>query len=1261
MRFHLNLIGKAVFGRFLIVSMLLQVIGVFSPLSVFAAETYTPIAAANADQTHYRWRVDDAGENWAAAEDTALADHPVETNIRLRMLLDNTGIDPSFGTAASYDLFDTAGGTQVTPYISETAGGYVYLLESFIDSETNFHCRVKVFTEGGSLSSPTSVTDVTNFGGGGWCQSMTIDASNGYLFVGGTNQNNSYYTEAVRYSIGGGSLSYVDTKVFTGEYGGVDGMSAYSDALYVVAGAEFYRADYSSFTGAHVTKALSYSGESIKAYGSYVYVGTAYGYIYRFNRTGAMDAASSVRPYTTSSTSSYVYSMSLDADGNLIYGNKYSGTYKFGKVILSTFTLSTSITRTTKNYTAYVEYGQADGVAIDTVNNLLFVGGHAQSDYLDVIDLGTMTLKGTLAQGEYTSYGAMSFDASSGNLYVAMYDDISGYDRTFATLNRITTVPGSIDPQLQYGEKGISCSDVSAWTNVPTVATSEVWEYADSTHVVDGGLTSNISGGLTDPSGSFSAGKVIESTSSHDIALDGDVFTEVEFTLASTVYAVGSYCFRAVDADGAVTMTSISGPAEISTTGGHEIFQLEASSSHTDSKIDSSGTYIYMLGYGAGSSYPNIVQKVRASDLEHVTTFSVAGHYVYGFDIDSTGTYGYFLVSAYDEWGSPTQEKILKVQLSNMSIVDSDNVTFAIEASYSVNVFLGPSGSHLYVIGISNYDSVIAKYNISTSVSSVYNLSTDLGLSDFFLSAAVSGSGYAFTGTDDGNVMKFNLNDGSDVSPAFLLSYNVSNALDTDWDDHVYVSVNSTDSYVYAAGYDETEAAGYAVKLNLADLTEVAGTYATSATLIGIFDGAIDVSATHGDDYVYYVATTAPVDYPNATNSIFRVNFTTAPLSIGLVQTLSSGVYSWHPTTIVVDQTDAYYGIYDADTVEPPNDDLYAVSLATFSMTKSPISFTEGTYDPAPPAPSASYPTTINVVRLGRLKAGTATTAGVSFVLSRELSGTLTVTFPEEFTLNEASTPTKSACLSVPVINNTTHTVTATKTSCSGSVFISGIGITTPSTPGNYIISWINDDPGQSIVTILSEDQVNVTANVDPFLTFDVDTNTDCSLAAGGGDNDISLGVLASGVVSTGSEHVCLSLDTNAAGGAIVEYKAANKGLSSAAAGYVIGNAQTEGAQVDLDGQSLDGMGLCVSATSVVTTTPAGSIVSVAPYNGTCGNHVVGSINTSFDEIFNTALDAVDGNGYRSVDILVKAMSVGTTPAASDYTNTLTFRATGTF
>ncbi|GEM_PF-3371969 len=230
-------------------------------------------------------------------------------------------------------------------------------------------------------------------------------------------------------------------------------------------------------------------------------------------------------------------------------------------------------------------------------------------------------------------------------------------------------------------------------------------------------------------------------------------------------------------------------------------------------------------------------------------------------------------------------------------------------------------------------------------------------------------------------------------------------------------------------------------------------------------------------------------------------------------------------------------------------------------------------------------------------------------------------------------------------------------------------------------------DSGSLGVPIISTDTAGITGSVKASLTFRATaSSTTCDNAGSpaGAGGTVALGVLASSAIvssdvanslgtsptSTTSitpNHICTFATTNASSGYTVSVRSDRNGTnlpntgslySAVATGDTIGS--SSGAMTAGTAQ----WGVCVGSTvapGVATTTPTGNApTAVSPFNGTCtaaasGN--VGAITTSAQNILSAA--GVGQNSF--AQLLVKATVSGTTPAHTDYTQTLIFIATGTF
>ncbi|MFC1639038.1 beta strand repeat-containing protein, partial [Patescibacteria group bacterium] len=139
---------------------------------------------------------------------------------------------------------------------------------------------------------------------------------------------------------------------------------------------------------------------------------------------------------------------------------------------------------------------------------------------------------------------------------------------------------------------------------------------------------------------------------------------------------------------------------------------------------------------------------------------------------------------------------------------------------------------------------------------------------------------------------------------------------------------------------------------------------------------------------------------------------------------------------------------------------------------------------------SVSAETTLNRPHFDRLQINEP---DVPFTLSFELAGTstgtLTISFPSGFSGIDVTSAT-GTCSDAGTIAGwsapDTRTAQATKTGCAGTVSVSGITIDLPGDVDSYVIEWSNDD-GAGAVAITDDDQITVSSNVDPSITFDID------------------------------------------------------------------------------------------------------------------------------------------------------------------------------
>jgi hypothetical protein len=166
-------------------------------------------------------------------------------------------------------------------------------------------------------------------------------------------------------------------------------------------------------------------------------------------------------------------------------------------------------------------------------------------------------------------------------------------------------------------------------------------------------------------------------------------------------------------------------------------------------------------------------------------------------------------------------------------------------------------------------------------------------------------------------------------------------------------------------------------------------------------------------------------------------------------------------------------------------------------------------------------------------------------------------------------------------------------------------------------------------------------ATVAPSITFSIYTDSE-----GSPPFATTFGNLLPATVTNAADKLWVSLTTNADNGAEVWINSANAGLTSAHAGSTISSATANLSS------ATSGYGAQVAA---VTQTSGGPLASASPYNGSANN--VGALATNLTPIFTTTAPITGGSG----DLYLMAKAASTTPAAGDYTDTLSFTVAGSF
>lgn len=172
---------------------------------------------------------------------------------------------------------------------------------------------------------------------------------------------------------------------------------------------------------------------------------------------------------------------------------------------------------------------------------------------------------------------------------------------------------------------------------------------------------------------------------------------------------------------------------------------------------------------------------------------------------------------------------------------------------------------------------------------------------------------------------------------------------------------------------------------------------------------------------------------------------------------------------------------------------------------------------------------------------------------------------------------------------------------------------------------------------------ISTASTVSPKLTFDIDvaaTDLDNSVTATG------FGDLFAGSVTDSQQKIWVDFDTNGESGGRVYVVANNAGLQSARASYLI-SAVTGNLTSLSEGFGAQGYS--------ATQSSGGPFAVTAAYNLSSNNVAV--TDTTIREIFTTSNPTAAGRGA----FLLKAKSSAVTPAASDYTETLTVIASASF
>lgn len=255
-------------------------------------------------------------------------------------------------------------------------------------------------------------------------------------------------------------------------------------------------------------------------------------------------------------------------------------------------------------------------------------------------------------------------------------------------------------------------------------------------------------------------------------------------------------------------------------------------------------------------------------------------------------------------------------------------------------------------------------------------------------------------------------------------------------------------------------------------------------------------------------------------------------------------------------------------------------------------------------------------------------------------------------TLTVSATDVKITCASGPCSGLFTQTGTFTATN--------------PGTAGSKTVAYTSAGYGDLVtgslaIPIVDSDQVTVTATVTPAITFDIDTAvTDTESAAA---YTVPLGTItttdsrASGTTDS-VNYIWMDLNTNAGSGAVITVDNAG-----GANGLRSNGVPTDdiGSVTGTIANGTENYGICVTNTSATT----GSFTEVAPFNNAdCAADDQTPSVGGFDAAGAPQNLVTTGGAVISVgrvQVTVAAAVSASTAAHSDYQDTLTFIATGTF
>ena len=308
-------------------------------------------------------------------------------------------------------------------------------------------------------------------------------------------------------------------------------------------------------------------------------------------------------------------------------------------------------------------------------------------------------------------------------------------------------------------------------------------------------------------------------------------------------------------------------------------------------------------------------------------------------------------------------------------------------------------------------------------------------------------------------------------------------------------------------------------------------------------------------------------------------------------------------------------------------------------------------------------------VSLDRMKASTAT--GGTVCATAASAGTVInvkVTFPTGFGVNTTAanwttnvTGIPSGTTPWPSITTASGVSGQTVTFGSGSLTpgtqycfnFSGTNTLTTSTSGASLVGSVTTstgsdlDTGQYALAVIADDQIVVSATVNPMFTFALSGNTDTFSSA----------LSSTAITSTAGKTV--SISTNSDSGWVAWVKDSNQGLLSASASTTIATSGTVDNTPTVLSNGSNGYGLAVAITTD-SATGDGTVTQASNYGAEYAvgaGSQVGALSGTFQPI--AASDGTTGGDV--LTLTERATISAVTPAASDYTDTLTVIGAGRF